>query len=78
MRSLTVVTVLASLLLMAAPAAVFAASEAETAAADEGPVVIDWVGLRLPLAIGAVAMLALLAWTSGRLPRLATAFEARG
>ena len=38
----------------------------------------DRVDLRLPLAAGAVAMLALLAWTAGRLPRLATAFEARG
>ena len=40
--------------------------------------VSDQAGLRLPLAAGAVAMLALPAWTAGRLPRLATAFEARG
>ena len=38
----------------------------------------DRVGLRLPLAAGAVAMLTLLAWSAGRPPRLATAFEARG
>lgn len=40
--------------------------------------VSDWVGLRWPLAIGAVVMLALLLMATGRLPRLATAFEVPG
>ena len=40
-------TVLAFAVLVAATPEVFAAAEAESAAADEGPVLIDWVGLRL-------------------------------
>ena len=54
MRRLTVLAVPAIMFLIAAPAALFAASEAETAAADEGPVVIDWVGLRLKTPGGAL------------------------
>ena len=46
-------TVLAFAILLAAPGA-FAASEAETTAADDGPVVIDWVGLRLKTPGGAL------------------------
>ena len=45
--------VLAFAVLLAAPGA-FAASEAETTAADDGPVVIDWVGLRLKTPGGAL------------------------
>lgn len=38
----------------------------------------DQMGLRWPLAFGALATLALLLWITARVPRLATAFEAPG
>ncbi|MCY4482996.1 MAG: extracellular solute-binding protein [Spirochaetaceae bacterium] len=47
-------TVLAFAVLVAATPGVFAASEAETATADDGPVVINWVGLRLKTPGGAL------------------------
>ena len=46
-------TLLAFVVVIAAQGA-FAASEAESTAADEGPVVIDWVGLRLKTPGGAL------------------------
>ena len=48
------ITVLTFAVLLAATPGVFAASEAETAAGDEGPVVINWVGLRLKTPGGAL------------------------
>lgn len=47
-------TVLAFIVLIAAAPAGFAAGTEDTAAADEGPVAIDWVGLRLKTPGGAL------------------------